>query len=138
MVVTHSFTLSTQGKGHLIDITSSVAEAVGQAGVRDGIVTVFVTGSTAGVGTIEYETGLLHDFQEMWQHIAPQGGPYQHNRGGSEDNGHSHLQATLLGASLTIPFSEGKMVLGTWQQIILADFDTRPRRREIVLHIMGE
>jgi secondary thiamine-phosphate synthase enzyme len=99
--------------------------------------TVFVVGSTAGLTTIEYEPGLVHDIKKAFERIAPESGHYQHHEKWGDDNGHSHVRATLLGPGLTIPVVSGKLPLGTWQQVILVDFDTRPRNREIVVQITG-
>jgi secondary thiamine-phosphate synthase enzyme len=101
-------------------------------------VTVFVAGSTAGVTTIEFESGLLADFKNMWEKMVPRGVPYDHDSRWGDGNGFSHVRASLLGPSLVVPFSERKLTLGTWQQIVFADFDNRPRSRQIVLQIMGE
>ena len=133
MIVTGKINLKTKGQCDIIDITAQVASQLAVTGLTKGIVTVFVTGSTAGVTTSEFESGLLADFKSMWERLAPQNIPYKHS-----DNGHSHVRASLLGASLVVPFNEKKLALGTWQQIVLVDFDNRPRSREIVVQIMGE
>ena len=121
-----------------MDITRQVAEGIDDSGVNSGIVTIFAVGSTAGVCTIEHESGLLSDFKAMWDRIIPVGLGYQHDRAWGDGNGHSHLRASVLSPSLTVPFNDKRMVLGTWQQIVYVDFDNRPRSREIVLQIMGE
>ncbi|MEE9202650.1 MAG: secondary thiamine-phosphate synthase enzyme YjbQ [Dehalococcoidia bacterium] len=138
MVVTRQLNLDTQGRCHLVDITPQVAAEVVHSGVRDGIVTAFVVGSTAAIGTTEYESGLLRDTEELWERLVPSASGYHHDRAWRDGNGFSHLRAGLLGPSLTIPFSEGRLALGTWQQVVLADFDNRPRHRQVVLQIMGE
>ncbi len=138
MVITERISLSTQGDGDMVDITPEIEAKLTKSGVKDGVVTVFVTGSTAGVTTIEYEPGLVADFQALWQEIAPKGVPYHHDQTWGDANGYSHVRASLLGASLVIPFQKGKLVLGTWQQVVLVDFDNRPRSREVVVQIMGE
>ena len=138
MVVTRELTLDTQGRCHLVDITPQVATEVAHSGVRDGIVNIFVVGSTAGVGTTEYEPGLLRDTEELWERLVASDTSYHHDLAWGDGNGFSHLRAGLMGPSLTIPFSAGKMALGTWQQVVLADFDNRPRHRQVVLQIMGE
>lgn len=120
-----------------MDITSDVAKALSGQAVRNGIVILFTPGSTAGVTTIENENGLIHDFQSAMDRLIPETENYRHNRNG-EDNGHSHVRASIIGPSITIPFQNKKMLLGTWQQIVLIDFDTRPRHRELVLQFMGE
>jgi len=138
MVVTQQISLQSKGDTDIIDITDRVAKHVADSGVKEGIVTVFVTGSTAGVTTIEYEPGLLTDFKTMWERVIPKNLPYDHDRAWGEGNGFSHVRASLLGASLVIPISGGSMTLGTWQQIALVDFDHRPRSRQVVVQVMGE
>ena len=138
MVVTREITLDTQGRCHLVDITLQVAAEVARSGVRDGIVNIFVVGSTAGVGTTENEPGLLRDTEELWERLVASDTGYHHDLAWGDGNGFSHLRAGLMGPSLTIPFSAGKMALGTWQQVVLADFDNRPRHRQVALQIMGE
>jgi secondary thiamine-phosphate synthase enzyme len=137
-ILTERKTLSTRGNHHVVDITAEVAGVVGESQCSSGVVTVFVTGSTAGVSTIEYEPGLERDLAAAFDRLAPPGIPYHHHERWGDDNGHSHVRATLLGPSLAVPFIEGKLVLGTWQQIVLVDFDTRPRKREYVIQVMGE
>ena len=138
MVITKKISLQTKGDGDIIDITPQVEQQVAEAAINNGIITVFATGSTAGITTIELESGLLSDFQGMWERIIPKSLPYNHDRRWGDGNGYSHVRASLLGASLVIPFSEKRLSLGTWQQIILVDFDNRPRSRQIILQIMGE
>ena len=138
MVVTKKISSQSKGHGDIIDITPPVAQQVSEAGVNSGTVTLFVTGSTAGITTIEYEPGLISDFQEMWSRNIPGNIAYQHDRRWGDGNGYSHVRASLLGASLVIPFNEKRLTLGTWQQIIVVDFDNHPRSRQIVLQIMGE
>ena len=122
----------------IIDITPQVEQQVAETNVNSGIATVFVSGSTAGITTIEFESGLISDFQSMWQRNIPQNIPYDHDRRWGDGNGYSHVRASLLGASLVIPFNNKKLTLGTWQQIVLVDFDNRPRSRQLVVQIMGE
>jgi len=143
LVITKSLSFQTNppSESHsicIIDVTSQVAREVEQSGVSNGTVTLFISGSTAGVTTIEYEPGLLGDFKNMWDRVIPQDIPYEHNKAWGDGNGHSHVRASMLGASLTIPFVEKRLTLGTWQQIVFIDFDNRPRSREMVLQIMGE
>ncbi len=138
MVVTKQISLQTKGECDIIDITPQVEGQVAEAGINNGVVTVFITGSTAGIATIEFESGLLSDFQDMWQRNVPQNIPYNHDRRWGDGNGYSHVRASLLGASLVVPFNDKRLTLGTWQQIVLVDFDNRPRSRQIVLQIMGE
>ncbi len=137
-VVTKSITFKTRGNCDIIDITSEVAGEVKRAGVNSGTVTLFIFGSTAGLTTIEYESGLLSDFKEMWDRVIPQNMPYEHNKAWGDGNGHSHVRASTLGPSLTIPFVNKRLTLGTWQQIVFVDFDVRPRSRELVLQLIGE
>lgn len=137
-IVTERFSVPTQGNTHVIDINAQVIEAVQNSGLYNGLVTVFVVGSTAAITTTESEPGLLnHDLKAFYERIAPEGGHYAHEQTWNDDNGHSHVRASSLGPSLTAPLVEGRLTLGTWQQIILIDFDTRPRRREIVVQMMG-
>ena len=138
MVVTKKISLSTKGECDIVDITPQVAEQLSQSGIDSGTVTIFVAGSTAGVTTIEFEPGLVSDLQELWQRIAPKGITYNHDRRWGDGNGYAHVRASLLGASLVIPFSNKSLSLGTWQQIVLVDFDNRPRSSEIILQITGE
>jgi secondary thiamine-phosphate synthase enzyme len=137
-VITKDITLQSRGNCDIIDITSQVAKNVKESGVNSGIVTLFIVGSTAGITTIEYEPNLLSDFKNMWDRVIPQNIPYEHNKTWGDGNGHSHVRASVLGASLIIPFVNKKLTLGTWQQIVFVDFDNRPRRREIVLQLLGE
>ncbi|MBI2263818.1 MAG: YjbQ family protein [Armatimonadetes bacterium] len=131
-------TIPSRGNGEIQDITVRVNEAVASSELNCGLVTVFVSGSTAGVTTIEYEQGLLRDFSEALERLVPKGIPYAHHAAWHDDNGHSHVRASLLGPSLSIPFAHGKPTLGTWQQIVLVDFDTQPRQRELIIQILGE
>ena len=138
MVVTKKISLQTKGHCDIIDITPQVEQQVAETNVNNGTVTIFVSGSTAGITTIEFEPGLITDLQEMWQRIAPENVPYHHDRRLGDGNGYSHVRALLLGASLVVPFSDKRLTLGTWQQIVLVDFDNRPRSRQLILQIMGE
>jgi secondary thiamine-phosphate synthase enzyme len=137
-VVTKDITLQSRGNCDIIDITSQVAKSVQESGVNSGIVTLFIVGSTAGITTIEYEPNLLSDFKNMWDRVIPQNIPYEHNKTWGDGNGHSHVRASTLGASLIIPFVNKKLTLGTWQQIVFVDFDNRPRSRKITIQILGE
>jgi secondary thiamine-phosphate synthase enzyme len=130
--------VSTRGNHHVLDITSEVANAVSGSRLASGVATVFVPGSTAGVTTIEFEPGLLEDLEAAWDRLIPREIDYRHHERWGDDNGHSHVRASLLGPSLSVPFVEGELCLGTWQQIILVDFDTRPRMREYLIQILGE
>ena len=138
MVVTKTIKLKSRGETDVINITESVASAVRGSKVKEGIVTVFVSGATAGLTTVEYEPGLVSDLKEAFERLAPRQGEYAHNVKWGDGNGFSHVRASLLGPSLTVPFSGASLTLGTWQQIILIDFDNRARSREIVLKIIGE
>jgi secondary thiamine-phosphate synthase enzyme len=138
MVRTDYISLDTRGNTHVIDITRQVEEIVRKSGVRDGIVTIFSPSSTSGVTTIEYESGAISDLQEMFERVIPSNIPYRHNLRWGDGNGHSHIRASLLGASFTVPIVGGSMTLGTWQQVVFVDFDNRPRRRRVVVQIVGE
>ena len=138
MVVTDRISLESKGNADIIDITPEVQHKLSQADIKEGTVTLFISGSTAGLTTIEYESGLLDDFKKMWERNVPQDITYEHNRAWGDGNGHSHCRASLLGASLVIPFSDKKLALGTWQQIVVVDFDNRARSRYIVVQVMGE
>jgi len=138
MIRTEHIKLRTAGGGDVVDITDRVAAAVHQSQIGDGIVTVFVAGSTAALTTIEYEPGLVQDLQELLERIAPAGKPYHHDLAWGDANGYSHVRASLIGPSLAIPLEAGRLTLGTWQQIVLIDMDNRPRQREIVVQIVGE
>jgi len=138
MVVTKRIGLKTKGDCHIIDITRQVAQEVAGSGLKDGTVTVFVTGSTGGVTTVEYESGLISDLRDLFDRLAPSNIPYQHNLRWGDGNGHAHVRASLVGPSLTVPFVDQKLTPGTWQQIVFVDFDNRPRSRELVLQLMGE
>jgi len=138
MIVTGNICLQTKGNCDIIDITDEVSRALTESKLNAGTVTVFVTHSTVGITTIENETGLIHDFTGLWERLIPESARYQHDAGIGEGNGHSHVRASLLGASLVVPFCERRLTLGTWQQIVLVDFDNRPRSRTIVLQFMGE
>ena len=138
MVVTRTITLNTQGNADMLDITGDVAREVRETGVGSGIVTVFAPSATSGLTTMEYESGALADLKRVFDEVAPRGKDYQHNLRWDDGNGHAHVRAALLGPSLTIPFSSGQLILGTWQKITYVDFDNRPRRRELILQVIGE
>jgi secondary thiamine-phosphate synthase enzyme len=138
MVVTETLQLDTRGNADMLDITRQVAEKVEQSGVNSGIVTIFCPSSTSGVTTIEYESGALSDLERLFDEIISPDREYRHNLRWHDGNGHSHVRAALLGPSLTVPFVNKKLQLGTWQQLIYVDFDVRSRSRRIVLQIMGE
>jgi secondary thiamine-phosphate synthase enzyme len=138
MVKTKTLKVSTRGDGQTLDITQAVESALRESGASNGVVTLFAVGSTVGLTTIEYESGAVADLGRVFEKIAPRDADYQHELRWHDDNGHSHVRAALLGPSLTVPFVSGRLTLGTWQQIILVDFDTRPRQREVVAQVMGE
>ncbi len=136
MIVTARLNLTTKGNSDVVDITHEVIQAVNEAELQDGSVTVFVAGSTAGVTTIEAEAGLVADFKGLWDRLVPRDIEYRHDAG--EGNGFAHIRASLLGPSLTIPVSDGRLALGTWQQVVIVDFDNRPRTRPVFIQVTGE
>ena len=138
MVKTGSIQLSTNGNADVHDITPQVARVVGDSEIRNGTVTIFCPSSTSALTTIEYESGCISDLQRLFHEIIPQAREYAHNARWHDGNGHSHIRAALLGPSLTVPFVEGDLTLGTWQQVIYVDFDVRSRHRELVVQIIGE
>jgi secondary thiamine-phosphate synthase enzyme len=138
VVETHTHQISTKGQGDAHDVTRAVARAVSESGIRSGVVTVFVVGSTAGMTTIEFESGALHDLNDVFEELAPRDGEYHHHLRWGDDNGSSHVRAAMVGPSVTIPFTNGELLLGQWQQIAVLEFDTRPRSREIVIQIVGQ
>ncbi len=138
MVITRELNLQTEGNCDILDITSRVGQAVKESEVENGTVTVFCPGSTGGLSTIEYESGALHDLEQVLDEIAPPDRDYRHHLRWGDDNGRSHVRGAMIGPSLTVPFVDGDLTLGTWQQIVFLDFDTRPRSRRLVLQIMGE
>ncbi len=137
-IVTEQIEIDTVGFSDIKDVTSEVAEIVRKNNMKDGTVTVFIPGATAGVTTIELEPGLQRDFPLLFERLAPQDMKYHHDMTWHDGNGFSHVRASLLGPSLTVPFANGRLTLGTWQQIILVDFDNKPRRRRVVVQAMGE
>ena len=138
MVKTSKIKIGTYGNCHVVDITDQVGRIVAEAGLIEGTVTVFNVGSTAGITTTEFEPGLVnYDIEALFERLAPRRARYEHEETWHDDNGHSHVRATLLGPSLSVPVVDGEMTLGTWQQIILVDFDTRPRTRTIICQIVG-
>ncbi|MBN1846500.1 MAG: YjbQ family protein [Sedimentisphaerales bacterium] len=139
MVKTEQIQVKTRGHGEVIDITDAVKQAIRRAKLTVGTATLFHVGSTAGLTTVEYEPGLVrHDLAAAFERIAPRQAVYQHEQTWHDDNGHAHVRASLLGASLAVPFVDGAPTLGTWQQIVLIDFDTRNRSRTIVCQLIGE
>ncbi len=137
-IIHDTITLSTRGFNDMQDITDEVSNRLSEHGLKNGTVTIFISGSTGGLTTIEFESGLEKDFAELMDKIIPQDRTYHHDARWGDGNGFSHVRASLLGPSLTVPFVDGRMTLGTWQQIVFIDFDNRPRSRSIVLQFMGE
>jgi secondary thiamine-phosphate synthase enzyme len=137
-VITGSLNIATRGNTDIHDITREVARLVEQSGLRNGTVTVFCPSSTSGLTTVEYEPGAVADLKRIFEELIPSNRDYAHNATWDDGNGHSHMRASLLGPSLTVPFVEKTLMLGTWQQIIYVDFDIRPRQRELVVQMMGE
>lgn len=137
-VVTSYISLETEGDYQMADITARVAQKVRESKLKDGVVTLFVVGSTAALTTIEYESGLVQDMEDLFDRILPAGKSYHHDQKWHDGNGHSHIRASLLGPSLSVPFVAGDLTLGTWQQIVFVDFDVPPRNRKIVVQIVGE
>lgn len=137
-VLTKTIHVKTKGEDDMTDITEDVTGGVTSSQLKEGIVTIFVVGSTAAITTIEYEPGLRKDFPRMLARLAPSDIEYEHQKMWHDNNGHSHVRASLIGPSLTVPFRDGGLVLGTWQQLVLVEMDTRGRDREIILQIMGQ
>ena len=137
-IVTKSIQVKSSGEDDVIDITQPTLKAIKESNLKDGIVTVFVSGSTAAITTIEYEPGLRNDFPNMLNRIIPRDIEYEHDKTWNDGNGHSHVRASLVGPSLTIPFKDRTLMLGTWQQVVLLEMDTRQRERQVILQIMGE
>jgi secondary thiamine-phosphate synthase enzyme len=137
-VSTTTISLKSKGEGDMIDITRQVADTIKNGKIENGIVTIFVSVSTAAVTTIEYEPGLKKDFPAMLDRVAPKNIEYEHDNTWHDGNGHSHVRASLIGPSLTVPFNDKRLMLGTWQQIVLVETDTRPRERSVILQMIGE
>jgi secondary thiamine-phosphate synthase enzyme len=137
-VVTKVVQLRSSKENDIIDVTKQTSNALRESGLNNGIINVFVAGSTAAITTIEYEPGLRHDFPKMLSRIAPKDIRYRHDETWHDGNGHSHVRASLVGPSLTVPFSNGVLILGTWQQIVMLEMDTKPRERVLTIQILGE
>ena len=137
-VVTKTIRVKTKGEDDIVNITEQTSKAIENSGIKNGTVTIFVSGSTAALTTIEYEPGLLSDFPKMLERVAPKNIDYGHEQMWHDGNGHSHVRASLVGPSLSVPFSNSRLMLGTWQQIVLLELDTRSRERNFVLQIVGE
>jgi len=137
-VITKTIQVKTKGEDDIIDITDQTSKGIEGSKMKNGVVTIFVSGSTAALTTIEYEPGLLSDFPKMLERVAPKNIDYGHEKLWHDGNGHSHVKASLVGPSLTVPFCNGQMMLGRWQQIVLVELDTRSRDRSLVLQIIGK
>ncbi len=138
MVISEQVQFHTRGNGQVMDITDDVRSKVAGCGLKSGIVALFSPSSTSALTTIEYESGAVHDLQALFDRIVPPNIDYRHNQRWGDGNGHSHVRHALLGPSLTVPFVDGRLTLGTWQQIVFVDFDVRARSRSLVLQIVGE
>jgi len=137
-VESRSFSFSTQTEMDVVDITNEVADILSQSAVKDGIVTVFVPGSTGALTTLEHEPGLVQDIKDFFERTVPEDMDYHHEERWHDNNGHSHIRASLVGPSVTVPFRDRRLMLGTWQQLVFLDFDVRARERELIVQIMGE
>jgi secondary thiamine-phosphate synthase enzyme len=137
-ILTKKFSIPTQGNPDLLNITDKIKNIFKASGLKEGSLTVFVVGSTAAITSFEYEPGLVKDMQELYEKLIPRSKSYAHDAAWGDANGFSHLRAALQGPSLTVPFENGALLLGRWQQIVLAEFDNRPRQRETVVQIVGE
>ena len=138
-VQTHEFNIETRGGSEVLNLTDRIAVCIQQGRIADGVAAVFVVGSTAGITTTEFEPGLAdHDLKAAFEKLAPENAEYRHEATWNDDNGHAHVRASLLGPSLTVPFVGRRLQLGTWQQIVLIDFDTRPRVRRIIAQVIGD
>ena len=137
-VKTYNISIESAGFCHLEDVTRQVSDIVAESGLSGGIACVAVVGSTAAVSTMEYEPGLLKDIPEFFEKLLPSDKPYEHDNTWHDGNGFSHMRSFLLKTSLCVPFNEGRLILGTWQQIVVADFDNKPRNRNIVIQLVGE
>lgn len=137
-IILDEFSMETKGEGDMIDITEILANVLNKVGLRNGLLTSFIPGSTAALTTIEYEPGLKTDFPSAMNRLIPRDIPYEHNKTWHDGNGHSHVKASIIGPSLIIPFRDGRLILGTWQQVVLLEMDTRSRSRRLVIQVMGE
>jgi len=137
-VITKNFTIETKGHSQILDITQQVKNRILNLSISSGIAVVFIPGSTAGITSIEYESGVIQDLADAIEKLAPKSIHYNHDARWGDGNGYAHVRAALIGASFTIPFRDKQLLLGTWQQIVLIDFDNRPRTREVILQLIGE
>lgn len=137
-IVSDEIKIDTRGEGDIIDLTDSLSEILGKTGLKNGLLTVFIPGSTAALTTIEYEPGLRKDLPATLERLAPRNLPYEHDKTWHDGNGHSHIRASIIGPSLSIPFRNSRLTLGTWQQAVLVEMDIRSRSRRLIIQIMGE
>jgi secondary thiamine-phosphate synthase enzyme len=137
-VVPGAITATTRGDGDTLDLTRELTELVTESGLTNGVATLFIGGSTAGITTIEYESGVIEDVREVLETIAPGGRDWRHHQRWGDHNGHSHIRSALVGPSLSVPFIDGALTLGTWQQVVLMDFDECPRTRQVIVQLIGE
>jgi secondary thiamine-phosphate synthase enzyme len=129
--------VETSGQGDVQDLTAAIARSLHASSLKSGLATIAVIGSTAGITTIEFEPGAVQDLNQVWEQLAPRHGDYEHHRRWGDDNGSSHVRAAMLGPSVSIPFEGGRLLFGTWQQVVLVEFDTRARSREVVVQLIG-
>jgi secondary thiamine-phosphate synthase enzyme len=129
--------VETSGQGDVQDLTATIVRSLQASSLKSGLATIAVVGSTAGITTIEFEPGAVQDLNRVWEQLAPRHGDYEHHRRWGDDNGSSHVRAAMLGPSVSIPFEGGRLLVGTWQQVVLVEFDTRARRREVVVPLIG-
>ena len=137
-IITKTIQVKSRGENEMVDMTKQTSRLLTESKLEEGLVTVFVSGSTAAISTIEYEPGLINDFPDMLSRVVPNDIEYQHNETWHDGNGHSHVRASLIGPSLTVPFKDRNLILGTWQQIVFIELDTRSRKRRIILQLIGE
>lgn len=137
-IQTQKIKFSTRGQTDIIDITDKIESLVEKSGFKEGMVNIFTVGSTAGITTIEYEPGLIQDLKVFWNKLIPENADYAHNAHWGDGNGYAHIRSSFLKSSLNIPFTQEKLCLGTWQQIVYIDFDNRPRQREVVVQVIGK
>lgn len=137
-ILTEKLLVNSKGNCDIVNITEEVSSVLNKSKISNGSVVVFVSGSTASISTIEYEPGLRKDLPQVLEEIIPSGQTYHHNKTWGDNNGHAHLRSTLFGCSITVPFNKGELLLGTWQQIVLIDFDEKPRQRQIIVQVIGE
>ncbi len=138
MIYTHNVSFKTKGDGEIVDLSAYVREAIAKSGTTAGMLTVCTTGSTAGITTIEFEPGLVKDIPALMEKLVPRGPTYQHDATWGDGNGYAHLRSALIGTSFVVSYSGGRPHLGTWQQVVFLDFDNRPRKRNVVIQVMGE